>query len=405
MPAWPVSQTTMVSRGSQSPTSFRIRSGRIGSASESLSGFTSARHSFTAALVSSIHLALRAPLPWPPATASFRALSATFASPSSETAIRIIPPQIGGINSNLNDRSSGRRNFPEMRDLPGGLAPDVENEIGAHQNFICAGTRVRSGDADIKRIVFRDEGHGVQRSRHGNRKSFRKFQNFRPGARQSRAAAHDNHGPFRLFQNSRGLGNARRLRRGPVSGNVRERFFRNHLQVGHIVFNVAFFSREQEIHRRGRAGRGLAKRLPQQIGQSAHAVHLKIRFRDLRKDREIIHFLIIDFVFLVTPSAARKGDHRAVAHVRVAQTRRQIGRAHGLSSADAGPPGSARVTVRHVGGRLLAVSQNALDGHVVHFGEGAAEHRRDEKESGHALGIQKFRDKSASGDLCQSLLL
>jgi len=70
----------------------------------------------------------------------------------------------------------------------------------------------------------------------------------------------------------------------------------------------------------------------------------------------------------------------------------------------AGTPRSARVAVRHIGGRLLAVRQDALDGHVIHFGEGAAQHRRHEKESGHSLGIQKFRDKSSAGNLRQSPL-
>ena len=169
------------------------------------------------------------------------------------------------------------------------------------------------------------------------------------------------------------------------------------------MLNVAFLSREQQIYRRGRPGRGLAKCLPQEVRQAAHAVHLKIRFRHLREDGEIIHLLVIDFVFLMAPAAARQSDHRAVPHVRVAQACRQIRRAHGLGRADAGTPRSARVAVRHIGGRLLAVRQDALDGHIIHFGEGAAEHCWDEKECSNALGIQKFRDKSAAGDFCQSL--
>src|ERR1019366_7228682 len=168
------------------------------------------------------------------------------------------------------------------------------------------------------------------------------------------------------------------------------------------MLDVAFLSREQEVHRSRCARSRLTERLPDQIGQPAHTVYLEIRLGDLIERRIIIDFLIIQFMLLVAQPSSRERNDRAVRHVSVAQTGRKIRSADGLGGAYAGTPRSARISVRHVDGSLFAMGQHALDRHGVHLRERAAQNRRNEKEGAHAMSVQKISNEPAARYLWQS---
>ena len=73
----------------------------------------------------------------------------------------------------------------------------------------------------------------------------------------------------------------------------------------------------------------------------------------------------------------------------VAQAGREIERADHLRHADAGLAGGARIAVRHIGGRLLAVHMQPLDlGATLHLGEGGAQHGRDMENVGDAIALE-----------------
>ena len=150
-----------------------------------------------------------------------------------------------------------------------------------------------------------------------------------------------------------------------------------------------------QVHRARRARGRDAKRLAQQIRHARHAVDLRVEFGHRVELRDVIDFLVGMTVTRLRRRPAGDRDNRRARHVAVAQSRRQIRRAYHLRHAHAGLAARARVTVGHVGGGLLAVHHDALDRHVLHFGERLQHERRHEENMRDAVTLHHFARTAA----------
>ena len=66
----------------------------------------------------------------------------------------------------------------------------------------------------------------------------------------------------------------------------------------------------------------------------------------------------------------------------------QVDCAHRLGHADSDLAGRPGIAVGHVGGRLFAVCNHALDSYHVHLGQTLAEHCRHEEHVGNPIGFK-----------------
>ena len=165
------------------------------------------------------------------------------------------------------------------------------------------------------------------------------------------------------------------------------------LHLGFLGVHLTFVAAELQVHRARRAGRGDAERLAQHVGHARDVVDGGIELGHRLERRHVVDFLVDLAELGLGIAAAGDGDDRRMREVGVAQARGQIERADHLRHADARLAGGARITVRHVGGRLFAVAVNARDRRAaLHLGESPPQHRRHHEHVGDAVAFEHVGD-------------
>jgi len=96
--------------------------------------------------------------------------------------------------------------------------------------------------------------------------------------------------------------------------------------------------------------------------------------------------------------AAGEGDDRHPAEIGVLQPRGEVGGADRLREADARPAGDAGVAIGHVGDRLLAVAEHALDAKAAELDQGPAQDGVDEEDVRDAVGGEAAGQILGPGD-------
>ena len=168
-----------------------------------------------------------------------------------------------------------------------------------------------------------------------------------------------------------------RLGLRPEGRHARKLVLDDAVQLALFGIELAFVAAELQMHRPRSAGGRDAEGLPQHVRRAGDVVDGRIEFGHRLERRHIVDFLVDlpEFCFRVTPAGDR--DDWRVRQIRVAQARREIERADHLRHADAGLARRARVAVRHIRCRFLAMAMDACDrGAPLHLGKGPPQHRR-----------------------------
>ena len=225
-------------------------------------------------------------------------------------------------------------------------------------------------------------------------------QDLRPGLRCGGAGAGDDHharrpaqrrgGAFDLIVRGRGTeGRHAQLQRRIGSRRVGERAGLDDLALQPV---------DVEMRRAGRAGHRFPPRLAQQARQVGRGIHFGGELGHRGEQRAVRDFLVGVAVLVCRRLASGDGDHRAAPEPGVLQSGGKVGGADRLREAHRRLAGDARVTVGHVGHRLLAVAQHALYAQRAKFDQRAAHHGIDEEHVRGTVGGQAARQPFGAGD-------
>ena len=152
------------------------------------------------------------------------------------------------------------------------------------------------------------------------------------------------------------------------------------------------------MHRAGRAGRCHAERLAHHVGDTCDVVDGGVELGHRLEGRHVVD-LLVDFAELgLRIAPAGEGNHRRMRQICVAQARGDVERADHLRHANARLAGGARITVRHVDGRFLAVAVHpGYFGAPLHLGEGAPQNGRHHEDVGDAVTRQHIGEDFSPG--------
>ena len=153
-----------------------------------------------------------------------------------------------------------------------------------------------------------------------------------------------------------------------------------------------------EMCRARRARHRLAPGLAQQARQVGGVRHIGREFRHRCIERPVREFLIGVPMMQQRRLASGQRDHRAVAEIRILQSRRQIRRTHRLSETDPRPAGDPRIAIGHIGRRLLGMRQHARDAQRAKLDQRAPQHCVDEEHMRGAVRRQCARQPFGACD-------
>ena len=247
-------------------------------------------------------------------------------------------------------------------------------------------------------MIFGDAALGVEGGGDGNVEHLSQTHHLRLGAGRRHAAAGDDHRSFCLRQDARRLPHPFRFRFRPESWALGEGILDDYVRVQNAVGDdVAGNAGKVQVRRQGLARGYLAESLAQQVGQLFRSLHLDAVLGDRGEGAGMLDFLVGIAVPVHGRAVAGDGDDRGDSQVSVLQTGGQVSGADGLGEAEARLARDAGVGVGHVCRRFLAVADDALDAHVLHLNQCAADNSGDEENVGHAVFAKGFGEEPGAG--------
>ena len=206
------------------------------------------------------------------------------------------------------------------------------------------------------------------------------------------AASRDDHRPLRrlqaLEQAPAGIGAAGR----PVRGHPAVALVAARLHVGDLAVDLAFLTRELQVHGPRAAGGRLAERARDEVREALDRPERGVELGVGGEGGQVVGGLVEIPVAEPRRAAAGHRDHRRARQVRVAEPGREVQRADLLGHAHPRPARHARVAVRHVRGRLLPVGVDDLDtGAPLQLRHAPPQHRGHHEHVRDAVGVQHLR--------------
>ena len=139
-----------------------------------------------------------------------------------------------------------------------------------------------------------------------------------------------------------------------------------------------------------------AERLTQQMGQLLHRFNLGAVLGNRREGSRMLDLLIGVTMPVHRRAVPRNGNDRGHAQVGILQAGGKVGGAHRLGEAETRFAGNPGVGIGHVSGRLLAMTDDALDAHIFHFHQGSADDGWNEENVGDTVFPEGFGEETRS---------
>ncbi len=146
------------------------------------------------------------------------------------------------------------------------------------------------------------------------------------------------------------------------------------------------------MNRSRAAGRRRTERLTDHVREPGDVVHCGVELRHMFEGGHVVDLLVHPLEFQTRMSAPGQRDHRRVRQMRVPQAGREVHRTDHLGRAHARTARHSRVTVGHIGRRLLAMCVDPDDVRPpFHLHQREVEDGRDHEEVSDAVGGQHLR--------------
>ena len=309
---------------------------------------------------------------------------------------RVVPPELLGVDIELDDRRPYPGEPPAIRHLAAGLAPDEENEVGIKHRPVRGLAGIYADDAHRERMVRRYGVLGVEGGSDGDGKFLGEFHKLRPRPRSANTASRDDDGILRRPQEPCRLLNTPRLGLGPESGHLGSGLVHENLEVSlRVVGQLPPSSHELQMDRSRSSRGGDPEGLSKQVGVPLDMLHPDVEFRDRFENREVFDFLVDISIVGLGVGSTRDGYHGRAPEIGVPKTRGEVGRPHRLGHAYPGAAAGACVAIRHVNRRLFSVGQDTLDIRpLIHFEKGAFNNSWHKEDMTYTVGLERFSKKT-----------
>ena len=262
-----------------------------------------------------LRMLLRPRRPGRVAAAGFQHINQPFQRPlgipQQPVSAGIRAPQLGGVKVNLHHRRAHGRQPPVQRNLAPRVAADEQHQVSLRHHPVGRPPRVAAHHAHRQRVVFGDASLGVERRRHRNIQHLRQPHHLRLRPRSRHAAPGHNNRTRRLRQPPRRLPHPLRLRFRAERRPLRKGLLHDDIRIQNAVGNhIPGNARKIQMRRQRLPGGNLPERLPQQMRQLLHRLHLGAVLGNRRERPRVLNFLVGIAVPVHRRAVAGDGDDR-----------------------------------------------------------------------------------------------
>jgi hypothetical protein len=173
-------------------------------------------------------------------------------------------------------------------------------------------------------MVVDDRRLGVECGRDRDTELLGECDHFRLCARADDAAASDDHRALGFAERLQGLSHVLQVRLGAERRRAGEALLHQRVEIRLGLGDLAEVALHAQVHRAGRAGRGDAERLADQVAHAADVIDLRVELRHRVELRDVVHLLVGVTVARLRRGAAGDGDYRRTRHKGVAHAGSEV---------------------------------------------------------------------------------